>query len=83
MYAVAPSWLPTSRASAWAGTIQHDGVAVDLDDPVLGSDALRDLVPVVVNALARIPDTGEYWSAGTTSSSPYPPAQAHMEHFAP
>ncbi|MFF3706476.1 hypothetical protein [Streptomyces phaeochromogenes] len=39
--------------------------------------------PVVLNALARIPGTGEYWSVGTTSSSPYPPAHSRVEHFGP
>ncbi|WP_128377149.1 hypothetical protein [Streptomyces cavernae] len=37
--------------------------------------------PVLINALARIPGTGEYWSVGTTSSYPYPPAQVRVEHF--
>ncbi|MFC4463317.1 hypothetical protein ACFPH6_01615 [Streptomyces xiangluensis] len=35
--------------------------------------------PVVVNALAAVPGSGGYWSAGTTSSSPYPPAQVRIE----
>ncbi|MFI1212264.1 hypothetical protein ACH4UV_32200 [Streptomyces sp. NPDC020802] len=39
--------------------------------------------PVLLNSLARVPGTGEYWSVGTNSSAPYPPAQAHMEHFGP
>ncbi|MEU3334717.1 hypothetical protein [Streptomyces sp. NPDC006668] len=35
--------------------------------------------PVLTEALASVPGTGGYWSVGTTSSSPYPPAQAHIE----
>ncbi|MFJ4789684.1 hypothetical protein [Streptomyces sp. NPDC088794] len=35
--------------------------------------------PVLPLALAAVPGTGGYWSVGTTSSYPYPPAQVHIE----
>jgi len=35
--------------------------------------------PVLPLALASVPGAGGYWSVGTTSSSPYPPAQVHIE----
>ncbi|MFI5679380.1 hypothetical protein [Streptomyces cellulosae] len=36
--------------------------------------------PVVMNSLAAVPGSdGGYWAAGTTSSSPYPPAQVRIE----
>ncbi|MET7472885.1 hypothetical protein ABZT17_00785 [Streptomyces sp. NPDC005648] len=35
--------------------------------------------PVVPQALATVPGTGGYWSVGTTSSSPYPPATVRIE----
>ncbi|MFF4252129.1 hypothetical protein ACFY1L_13055 [Streptomyces sp. NPDC001663] len=35
--------------------------------------------PVLPIGLASVPGAGGYWSVGTTSSSPYPPAQVHIE----
>ncbi|MBK3644521.1 hypothetical protein [Streptomyces sp. MBT33] len=35
--------------------------------------------PVLPEALAAVPGTGGYWSVGTTSFSPYPPAQVYIE----
>jgi hypothetical protein len=35
--------------------------------------------PVLLAALATVPGSGEYWAVGTTSSSPYPPAQVRIE----
>ncbi|MCH5676741.1 hypothetical protein [Streptomyces gilvus] len=35
--------------------------------------------PVLPEAIASVPGTGGYRSVGTTSSSPYPPAQVHIE----
>ncbi|MCI3269931.1 hypothetical protein [Streptomyces cylindrosporus] len=35
--------------------------------------------PVLTMALASVPGAGGYWAVGTTSSSPYPPAQVHIE----
>jgi len=35
--------------------------------------------PVVPLGLASVPGAGGYWSVGTTSSSPYPPATVHIE----
>ena len=34
---------------------------------------------VLPEALASVPGTGGYWSVGTTSFYPYPPAQVHIE----
>jgi hypothetical protein len=36
--------------------------------------------PVVMNSLTSVPGSGGYWAVGTTSSSPYPPAQVRIEH---
>jgi hypothetical protein len=35
--------------------------------------------PVLLSSLARVPGSGGYWAVGTTSSSPYPPAQIRIE----
>ncbi|MET8248045.1 hypothetical protein ABZV31_28760 [Streptomyces sp. NPDC005202] len=35
--------------------------------------------PVLITSLATVPGSGGYWSVGTTSSSPYPPAQVRIE----
>ncbi|WP_409472332.1 hypothetical protein [Streptomyces sp. HC307] len=35
--------------------------------------------PVVINSLVSVPGAGGYWGVGTTSSSPYPPAQVRIE----
>lgn len=35
--------------------------------------------PVLPIGLASVPGAGGYWSVGTDSSSPYPPAQVHIE----
>ncbi|MEU6380325.1 hypothetical protein [Streptomyces sp. NPDC046909] len=36
--------------------------------------------PVLLNGLVSVPGAGGYWSVGTDSSSPYPPAQVRIEH---
>ncbi|MBG0855515.1 hypothetical protein I2W78_27645 [Streptomyces spinoverrucosus] len=36
--------------------------------------------PVVISSLVRVPDSADgYWAVGTTSTSPYPPAQVRIE----
>jgi hypothetical protein len=38
------------------------------------------MTPAVIKALSSVPDSDGYWAAGTTASSPYPPAQVRIEH---
>ncbi|MEV7883955.1 hypothetical protein ACWD3I_10605 [Streptomyces sp. NPDC002817] len=35
--------------------------------------------PVLLSGLASVPGAGGYWSVGTNSASPYPPAQVYVE----
>ncbi|MHA4813800.1 hypothetical protein ACXZ65_05520 [Streptomyces aculeolatus] len=65
----------------WDGASAHylrwDGTAWTSER---GPAAAQGVTPVM-SALAPIPGTGGFWSAGTTAQSPFPPAQARIERY--
>lgn len=65
----------------WGGASAHylrwDGTAWTSER---GAAAAQGVTPVM-SALAPIPGTVGFWSAGTTAQSPFPPAQARIERY--
>ncbi len=57
--------------------LRWNGTAWTSERGPAGTDGVTPLM----SALARIPGTAGFWSAGTTAQSPYPPAQARIERY--